>query len=47
MEDAGFYPITSPKTANYHAKHVHNAVPMDAFQNYDPANVWIEKAYQE
>ncbi len=47
MEDAGFYPITSPKTANYHAKHVHNAVPMDAFQNYDPANVWIEKAYQD
>ena len=47
MEDAAFFPITSPKTANYHAKHVHNAVPMDAFQNYDPANVWIEKAYQD
>jgi peptide/nickel transport system substrate-binding protein len=47
MEDAAFYPITSPKTANYHAKHLHNAVPMDAFQNYDPANVWIEKAYQD
>ncbi|MGZ5372531.1 MAG: ABC transporter substrate-binding protein [Aeromicrobium sp.] len=47
MEDAAFYPITSPKTANYHAKHLHNAVPMDAFQNYDPANVWIEKAFQD
>ena len=47
MEDAAFYPLTSPKTANYHASHVHNAIPMDAFQNYDPANVWIEKAYQD
>ena len=47
MEDAAFYPITSPKTANYHAKHLHNTVPMEAFQNYDPSNVWIEKAYQD
>jgi peptide/nickel transport system substrate-binding protein len=47
MEDAAFYPITSPKTANYHAKHLHNTIPMEAFQNYDPSNVWIEKAYQD
>ena len=47
MEDAAFYPITSPKTALYHAKHLHNTVAMDAYQNFDPTNVWIEKAYQD
>jgi peptide/nickel transport system substrate-binding protein len=47
MEDAAYYPLTSPKTANYHAKHLHGAVPMDVFQNYDPTNVWIEKSSQE
>jgi peptide/nickel transport system substrate-binding protein len=47
MADAAFYPLTSPKTANYHSKYVHGAVPMDVFQNYDPTNVWIEKAHQD
>jgi peptide/nickel transport system substrate-binding protein len=47
MDDAAFYPLTSPKTANYHASHLHGAVPMEVFQNYDPTNVWIEKKYQD
>jgi peptide/nickel transport system substrate-binding protein len=47
MEDAAFFPLTSPKTANYHASHLHNTVPMDVFQNYDPSNVWIEKSFQD
>ncbi|MCZ4500770.1 MAG: transporter substrate-binding protein [Marmoricola sp.] len=46
MADAAFYPITAPKTANYKASHVHNAVPMEVFQNFDPANVWISKNKQ-
>ena len=41
MEDAAFYPITNPKTANYRAAQVHNAVYMPAIQNFDPANVWL------
>ena len=28
--------------ANYHAAQVHNAVYIPAFQNFDPANVWLE-----
>lgn len=47
MDDAAFFPITNPKTANYKASHVHNAIAMDVFQNFDPANVWIEEASQE
>lgn len=47
MEDAAFFPLTNPKTANYHSSHLHNTVYLDAFQNYDPANVWIDKAGQE
>ena len=47
MEDAAFFPITSPKTANYHAEAPAQHGPMDAFQNYDPTNVWIEKALQD
>lgn len=47
MEDAAFFPITNPVTANYKASHVHNAVGMDVFQNFDPSNVWIEKKYQD
>lgn len=47
MEKAAFFPITQPKTANYHAEHVHNAIYIEAFQQFDPANVWIDKSYQE
>lgn len=47
MADAAFYPITAPKTANYKASHVHNAVAMEVFQNFDPANVWISKNKQD
>lgn len=47
MQDAAFFPLTNPKTANYHSSHVHNTVYLDAFQNYDPANVWIDKAGQD
>lgn len=47
MADAPYYPLTSPRTPNYHAEHLHNTVQMDVFQNYDPTNVWIEKASQD
>lgn len=47
MKNAAFFPITQPKTANYHAEHVHNAIYIEAFQQFDPANVWIDKSYQE
>jgi peptide/nickel transport system substrate-binding protein len=47
MDDAAFFPITNPKTANYKASHLHNAVYMEAFQQFDPANVWIDKDKQE
>jgi peptide/nickel transport system substrate-binding protein len=47
MDDAPFFPITNPKTANYKASHVHNAVYMEQFQQFDPANVWIDKDSQE
>lgn len=39
MKDAAFFPITDPKTANYHSKNIHNAVYMPVFQEYDPTNV--------
>jgi peptide/nickel transport system substrate-binding protein len=46
MEDAAIFPITNPRTANYHAAQVHNAVHMPAFQQFDATNVWIDKAKQ-
>ncbi|HET8562030.1 MAG TPA: ABC transporter substrate-binding protein [Marmoricola sp.] len=46
MKDAAFFPITSPKQANYHASQVHNAVYVPAFQNFDPTNVWLSKDKQ-
>lgn len=46
MDDAAFYPITNPKQANYHASQVHNAVYMEAYQNFDPTNVWLDKDKQ-
>ena len=41
MKDAAFFPITQPQQANYHAEQVHNTVYIPAFQNFDPANVWL------
>jgi peptide/nickel transport system substrate-binding protein len=41
MQDAAIFPITNPQQANYHATQVHNAIYVPAFQNYDPANVWL------
>jgi peptide/nickel transport system substrate-binding protein len=41
MGDAPFYPITNPKQANYHAEQVHNTVFLEAYQNFDPTNVWL------
>lgn len=41
MDDAAFFPITSPQNTNYHASHVHNAVFIPAFQNFDATNVWL------
>jgi peptide/nickel transport system substrate-binding protein len=46
MADAPFYPITNPNTANYKATQVNNAVFMPAFQNFDPANVWLSAGKQ-
>ena len=41
MEDAPFFPITSPLNANYRAEQVNNAIYLPAIQNFDPANVWL------
>ena len=46
MKDAPFFPITQPVQANYHAEQVHNAVYVEAFQNFDPANVWLSEDKQ-
>ncbi|WP_116948990.1 ABC transporter substrate-binding protein [Jiangella endophytica] len=46
MKDAVFFPITDPLNANYHASQVNNAVYIPAFQNFDPANVWLTKGEQ-
>ncbi|TCC57498.1 ABC transporter substrate-binding protein [Kribbella pittospori] len=46
MDQAAFYPLTNNKQANYHAAQVHNAVYVPSMQNYDPTNVWIDKAKQ-
>lgn len=46
MKDAAFFPITDPLNANYHASQVNNAVYIPAFQNFDPANVWLSKDHQ-
>jgi peptide/nickel transport system substrate-binding protein len=46
MGDAAFYPITSPKNANYHAAQVNNAVYIPAIQNFDPTNVWLTSGKQ-
>jgi peptide/nickel transport system substrate-binding protein len=41
MKDAAFFPITQPVQANYRAAQVHNAVYVEAMQNFDPTNVWL------
>lgn len=46
MKDAAFFPITSPKQANYKASQVHNAIYLPTIQNFDPANVWLDKDKQ-
>ena len=46
MEDAAFYPITEPRTPNYHAEQVNGAVYIPSFQNFDPANVWLATGKQ-
>ena len=46
MQDAAIFPITNPKTANYHASQVHNAVYGPGLQQFDPTNVWIDKDKQ-
>ena len=43
MNDAPFFPITSNGQPVYHASHVHNTVFMPAYQQIDPANVWLSK----
>ncbi|MBD3782436.1 MAG: ABC transporter substrate-binding protein [Micrococcales bacterium] len=46
MQDAAFFPITEPRTPNYHAAQVHGAVYIPAFQNFDPTNVWLAPGMQ-
>lgn len=46
MDQAAFFPLTNNKQASYHAAQVHNAVYVPSLQNFDPANVWIDKAKQ-
>jgi peptide/nickel transport system substrate-binding protein len=41
MEDAAFFPITADNQPTYHSSHVHNTVFIPAFQQIDPANVWL------
>lgn len=41
MDDAAIFPITSNNQVTYHASHVHNTVFMPAYQQIDPANVWL------
>ncbi len=46
MEDAAFYPITNELNPNYRAAQVNNAIFIPAFQNFDPANVWLTAGKQ-
>ncbi|HET8582697.1 MAG TPA: ABC transporter substrate-binding protein [Jatrophihabitans sp.] len=41
MKDAAIFPITANNQPSYHASHVHNTVPMPAFEQIDPTNVWL------
>lgn len=46
MDDAVFFPITNQLNPNYRAAQVNNAVYIPAFQNFDPANVWLSAGKQ-
>ena len=46
MEDAAFYPVTNQVNPNYRAAQVNNAVYIPAFQNFDPANIWLASGKQ-
>jgi peptide/nickel transport system substrate-binding protein len=46
MEDAVFFPITNQLNPNYRASQVNNAVYIPAFQNFDPANIWLAAGKQ-
>ena len=46
MEDAAFYPVTNQVNPNYRAAQVNNAVYIPAFQNFDPANIWLAAGKQ-
>ncbi len=46
MTDAPFFPITNPQQPNYHAAQVHNTIYVPSMQQFDPTNVWIDKAKQ-
>jgi peptide/nickel transport system substrate-binding protein len=46
MEDAAFFPITNQLNPNYRASQVKNSVYIPAFQNFDPANVWLTAGKQ-
>lgn len=46
MQDAAFFPITSPLQANYHAAQVQGAVYVPEIQNFDPTNVWLTPGKQ-
>ena len=46
MADAPFFPITNLQQANYHASQLHNTVYLPTMEQFDPTNVWIEKAKQ-
>jgi peptide/nickel transport system substrate-binding protein len=41
-KDLAIYPITNPNWPTYRATQVHNAVYMDALQNFDATNVWLD-----
>jgi peptide/nickel transport system substrate-binding protein len=41
MQDAAIFPITAPNQPLYHASYVHNAIYLAAWQQFDPANVWL------
>jgi peptide/nickel transport system substrate-binding protein len=46
MQDAAFFPITNELNPNYRASQVMNAVYIPAFQNFDPANIWLAAGKQ-
>jgi peptide/nickel transport system substrate-binding protein len=41
MNQAPFYPITSPNWPGIHGTQVHNCIYVAALQNCDPTNIWL------